>query len=158
MLAVKLLGGALIVGAGGLVARFLVRAERHRLAVLDEWIGLILYIRGQIDCYLTPLDVILSHLPPHLCQTHGGGRCTNSLDERYQATAPALGAEARELLGGFLREIGDGYREEQLRRCDYYLSALGKVRQALGNELPSRLRLCTTLCLCMAIGATILLW
>ena len=53
--------GALLVLAVGIFAAFVsVQYEKKRLTVVDGWIDLILYIRGQIDCYLMPLDDILS--------------------------------------------------------------------------------------------------
>ena len=52
---IKLLGALLVLSVGGFSAFGTVRYEKKRILVLDGWIDLILYIRSQIDCYLTPL-------------------------------------------------------------------------------------------------------
>ena len=56
----KLLGALLILSVGVFSALVSVQYEKKRLTVVDGWIDLILYIRGQIDCYLLPIGDILS--------------------------------------------------------------------------------------------------
>ena len=56
----KFLGALLILSVGGLAAFISVEYEKKRLSVVDGWIDLISYIRGQINCYLMPLGDILS--------------------------------------------------------------------------------------------------
>ena len=50
----------MVIAAGGTAAFYLASYEKKKLSVLDAWIDLIFHIRGQIDCYLMPLDEILS--------------------------------------------------------------------------------------------------
>ena len=146
----------LLAGSGASLCA--VHYERVRLRLLDGWIDLILFIRGQIDCYLTPIDEILRALDPellHLCM--GSTGCT-SLSALLQAGRLYLSPEAYRLLSGFVREIGSSSREEQLRRCDYYLEALRTLREKVAEEQPVRIRLSVTLGLCLSIATAILLW
>ncbi|MBQ2249468.1 MAG: hypothetical protein II326_04770, partial [Clostridia bacterium] len=69
-----------------------------------------------------------------------------------------LSPEAYRLLSGFVREIGSSYREEQLRRCDYYLEAVHPLREKIAEEQPVRIRLSVTLGICLSIATAILLW
>lgn len=158
MILIKLIGGGLILSAGVAAAYGTVRFEKQRLSVTDAWIDLIFHIRGQIDCYLKPLDEILTCADREILQ---GCMCRTphpDLKTLYQASEPYLDEEARRLISGFIKEIGGSYREEQLRRCDFYINALRTIRQKIADDLPARTKLRITLSLCCAIGATILLW
>lgn len=154
----KILGAILIIGMGALAAKTGMTHEKKKLAVLDGWLGLLLYVRGQIDCYLMPLDEILSSADKDLLHAAGAGHPPTSWEGLLRAAMPYLGKESARLLTSFTRELGTSYREEQLRRCDYYLVALEKERDRLAATLPARLKLCTATSLCTAIGTAILLW
>lgn len=154
----KLLGTLMILLAGSGASLCAVHYERARLRLLDGWIDLILFIRGQIDCYLTPIDEILRALDPELLRLCMGSTGCTSLSALLQAGRLYLSPEAYRLLFGFVREIGSSYREEQLRRCDYYLEALRTLREKVAEEQPVRIRLSVTLGLCLSIATAILLW
>lgn len=154
----KLLGVFLIIAAGALAALTAVRLEKRKISVLDAWIDLIFYIRSQIDCYLMPLGEILAGTDRTLIRAC---LCTvphPNLTALYHSSQFYLDNETRRLICAFIREIGGGYREEQLRRCDYYTATLRRIREKKAEELPARIRLCTAICLCVAAGAAILLW
>ena len=148
----KFLGALLILSVGFFAAFLSVQYEKKRLTVVDGWIDLILYIRGQIDCYLMPLDEILS----------GGDRALFEacMSPSNAADLPAILNASGIYLDGesFVREIGSGYREEQLKRCDFFIASLRSQREKIAAALPLRVRLCATLCICIALATAILLW
>ena len=154
----KILGICMILGAGGMAACSAVGTERRKLSVLDGWIDLILHIRGQIDCYLTPLEDILIHADPKLLSACMGTSKDRTPAELLRRSAPFLDPESNRLLEGFTREIGSSYREEQIKRCDHYLLVLQKNREQLASQLPARIKVSATLCICGALGTAILLW
>ncbi len=158
MLTLRLLGGALMLGAGIALSYLLIHRERTRLSVLNAWVELITYIRTQIDCFLTPLDEILANADPALLRDcmFRGEACT--LKGLLQASRPYLDDETARQLTAFVKELGGSYRDEQVKRCDYYLHALRTLREARAAQLPQRTRLCATLCLCGTAGVLILLW
>ncbi len=155
---IKLLGAVLILAVGGFAAYSTARYEKKRLSVLDGWIDLIVYIRAQIDCYLMPMDEILQNGDHTLLDACMSPTNATDLDAILRASSLYLDGEVKRLLEHFVRETGSTFREEQLRRCDYYVSALRTQRERLAAELPARRRLSTALCLCIAIGTAILLW
>ena len=158
MPAVKIIGCLLVLGAGGLAAFSTVRYERRRISVLDGWIDLIFYIRTQIDCYLTPLNEILAGADEELLYAcMGDGHC-RELGVLLQNCRLYLNPEAHRLLTAFARELGSSYREEQVKRCDYYISSLRSIRDKQMEELPAKIRVGVALCLCAALGIAILLW
>ncbi len=158
MVTLKLLGCLMILSAGGLAAFSAVKYERRKLSVLDGWIDLIFHIRTQIDCYLMPLNEILEGTDRELLHACMGDGAAGGLDTLLQNSQLYLGKEARRLLSAFVREIGTSYREEQVKRCDYYIASLRSLREKQMEELPARTRVCVALCLCAAFGIAILLW
>lgn len=158
MIGIKLVGSLLILAAGGFAAFGSVNREKKRLRVLEAWIELLSYIRGQIDLYLMPMDDILSHAEQSLLRRLGVSSQTRSLRVCLERTLPDLDDESRRLLSIWIRECGSSYREEELRRCDHTLRALREQRDRLASALPARLKLTVALPLCLSLGTAILLW
>ncbi len=155
---IKLFGILLILCVGGFSAVNAVRYEKRRINVMDGWLDLMFYIRGQIDCYLMPLNEILIGSDRKLLDACMSPHNATDLNAILHASAVYLDGDAKRLLESFVREIGSTYREEQVRRCDYYMTALRSQREKLSAELPMRLRLTVTLCICITLGTAILLW
>ena len=158
MFTLKIFGMLLVLSVGCFAAYSAVCYERRRLIVLDGWIDLIFYIRSQIDCYLTPLDEILESGDVQMLRACMPASQKTDLGAVLHAGSIYLDGETNHLLESFVREIGGCYREEQVRRCDYYVAELRTHRKKLADELPARIRLCVALCLCIAIAVAILLW
>ena len=154
----KFLGALLILSVGVFAAFISVQYEKKRLTVVDGWIDLILYIRGQIDCYLMPLDDILSGGDRALFEACMSPSNAADLPAILDASGIYLDGDGKRLVEGFVREIGSGYREEQLKRCDFFIASLRAQREKIAAALPLRVRLCATLCICIALATAILLW
>lgn len=158
MIHLKMLGGTMVIGAGSIAACCLAAYEKKKLTVLDAWIDLIFHIRGQIDCYLMPLDEILACADSAILK---GCMCRTphpDLPALLRTSSPYLSEESKRLITAFTKEIGGSYREEQLKRCDYYIHALRAIREKLAEDLPSRIKMTVSLCICASIAAAILLW
>ena len=158
MAGLKLFGSLLLLLAGCFAAQITSRKLQKSLAVTDAWLELIRLIRGQIDCYLLPLEAILASADPALLTRAGAGSYDRSLPALLSKAHPLLSPEVEQLLRSFIRELGTSYRDEQLKRCDYYLTVLQDKRDLIASALPARLRLCRALSLCVAAGSAILLW
>ena len=65
--------------------------------------------------------------------------------------------EARAILLEFCKDFGNSYLDDQIRRCDHYVSLLEGRRDALFRDLPRRKKLCATLCISGALAVIILL-
>lgn len=153
----KLLGLCCILLSGGVALAAEIRKERRRLRVSDGWIELIRTVRTQIDCYLLPLDDILSGV----C-IEGATPSESSATQKLQAVlrlgAPYLSPEQYRVISELVQRLGQGYREEQLRLCDAALERLCPLRDALYAEYPLRLRLALTLSIGASVGFCILFW
>ena len=154
----KFLGALLIVSVGAFAAFVSVQYEKKRLTVVDGWIDLILYIRGQIDCYLMPIGDILSGGDRALFEACMSPSNAADLPAILEASEIYLDGDGKRLIESFVREIGSGYREEQIKRCDFFISSLRAIREKIAAALPMRVRLCATLCICISLATAILLW
>ncbi len=163
-MAAKLLGSLLLVGAGIYVALAVARYERRRVGVLDGYLSLLRFIRGQIDCFSMPMEQILAAVDPSVLAACRGqndrsaGRPASSLPLLLRDSHGYLGRESERLLSSFSHELGHTHREEQVGRCDYYLSAIGEQRNRLADTLPARVRTGGALCLSCALAVAMLLW
>ena len=150
----RLIGGLLLVVCGGIVSVSIYRFQRKKLFVLDAFISLLLFIKGQIDCFSLPLCDILSRSPDALSEL-GAGESFSHIVEQNKIY---LDRECYRLLCSFESEFGGLYKEEQLRRCDYYVSLLTEQRRVIFEDWQSRARVAGALCICSVIGILIILW
>ncbi len=158
MLLFKIIGTLLICATGIGFAIFAIRFERRKLQILDSYISLIFYIKGQIDSCAMPIGEIMrsaGRALPEFSELETLSDLKNPIDREC---IYYLDRESLRLLHAFFTELGSLYRDEQLRRCDYYIEALTAQRQKMNEMLPARLRLVCTLVLCTAAGIAILLW
>lgn len=169
----KALGSLILLLAGGYLSVSVSRYQRRRLLVLDAYISLVYHIKGQIDCYALPLRDILATVDPALLSA-----CLGSDDPRValellprllsapESPLPLLVAESRlylepeaeRLLTSLSHELGATHRMDQVARCEHYITVLGEERRRLLEAMPTRIRVGSTLCLCAAAGAAVLLW
>ncbi len=168
----KLTGGILLFFAGGYLSVSVTRFERRRLSVLDAYLSLLYYIKGQIDCYAMPLGDILAGCDPTLLSACLG---LDSPDEAraylprllaaerpllalVQESRVYLEAESERLLCAFAQELGRTHRTDQVARCAHYIGLVTEERRRLLESLPTRMRVGATLCLCAAAGVAVILW
>ncbi len=163
----KMIGSLCLMGAGGYAALTLHRYERRRMIVLDGYMALLYYIKGEIDCYARPMTDILASADPAVIAAclglppDGVDTCDPppvSLSAMVIASRAYLNPESERLLAAFSGEVGHTHRLEQVTRCDHYLAALGEERRRLSDTLSSRTRMATVLSLSGAAGAILLLW
>lgn len=154
----KLFGSLCLLMAGTLAAHTCARYEKQKLSVLDAWITLIDTIREEIDCYLLPLDDILASIDRTLILDCMCAKTAPSLEDLLRSSLLYLEPEAKRLISSFVREIGKSNREEQVRRCSYYVTGLQNVRERMKGELSGKIRVGSTLSLGIAAAVTILLW
>ena len=153
----KALGSVFLCLCGGLSSIYISKFEKKRLSVLDSFISLIFYIKGQVDCYSMPLDEILGTAPPKLLESCSYA-CGEGLIYMVEKSRVFLSEESFRLIYCFSSEFGSTYREEQMKRCDYYIEALTREREILAGEIPKRSKIYSTLAICSSLCLAIMLW
>ena len=158
MLAFKLAGALLVLASGIGFAIGAARYERTRLQVHDALISLIFFVKGRIDCYAMPVEQIMLEMDKGIL---ADCRCPGQV-ESIEALLPHvrsyLDPETYRVLQSFGAGLGSGFRDEQIKRCDYYIELLREKRMQLESELPARARMNGVIWILCAAGAVILLW
>lgn len=158
MLACKIIGALILIASGIGFAVSAARFERVRLQVHDGLISLIFHIKGRIDCYAMPAEQILLQMDKGIladCRCPGQ---VESIEALLPHVKPYLDRETYRVLQAFGQGLGGGFRDEQIKRCDYYIELLRQKRVQLEEGLAARARTNGTLWILCAVGAVILLW
>ena len=153
--------GALTVLACGIeLSRRLNRAADRELCEADKYVALLRYIRVQIDCFALPISEILKRADRELLE--GCGWSDEIPPESLyllftRADACAKDGKIQRILLEFCEDFGKSYLEDQIRRCDDFISLLLERRAVLANELSSKKKLNSTLCISGSLALIILL-
>lgn len=158
MLFTKGLGMALLLLCGVLGGIFLARFEHARCLQAEGFVDLVRNVRLQIDCFGTPVCGILASLDEKLYTALGAPRGCRDLHALLAGTLLLVEKEYAKLLQDFAAALGTGYREEELRYCDYYLARLVPLAQKTRTELDKRMRLAFILPLSVSAALILLLW
>lgn len=155
---IKIIGCGAVAIASVIMAWSYRRFQWRKLDTLDGFVSLIFYIKGQIDCYSRPRTDILSTLPPEIFHACNCPRGASTLEELLEASRIYLDDEPERLVSAFCAEFGSTFRDEQLRRCDHYIAALGDQRRILSADVESKSRAGSALWVCAGLCAIILFW
>jgi hypothetical protein len=155
---IKLIGSIILTLSGVGFALSHCRYQRKKLITIDAFISLIRHIKGQIDCYARPINEILATLPPEIYHGCNCSMGAESIEEMIDESKIYLDDEPLRLLRSFSCEFGSTFREEQLRRCDYYISSLGEKRGQIEKESEAKSRSGSALYICGALSLSLLLW
>ena len=69
----------------------------------------------------------------------------------------AVSGEARELVQEFVRTIGNGYRAEELRLCEYTIGRLRGILDRARTDAAGQLRLYRTVPMLLALSVILIL-
>lgn len=161
MLLFKAIGALLLTAVGAYGAILLNRGAEKTIDRLEAWIALLRLAKNQIDCFSLPLSEILLRCEPSLLSRLGWEE--ESAPEDFAALGAELplselSEEGERVARFFCEEIGKGYRNEQLRTCDYSIGLFCAERDRLLAELPKRRQRNVTLCMAAALGAVVVLF
>ena len=121
---------------------------------IGDYLGLLHYIRAQIDCFARPIDDIFETYP---------GRSRFASAENKFALKNAISSDAYlfsdvgEQLLAFAENIGSGTREESVRLCDFTIAQLEALDRKYRDEYPGKARLWRTLPCLACLSLLILL-
>ena len=153
-----------IAGAASLLISGIVGARVMNASISKKWeqtealIALMRFAKIQIECFGLPAPEIIARSDPRIISACGfcGDTLPDSFDELFRGCGIRDG-EIGEILRTFAAGFGRGYREEQVRECEYYIELMCERRQILQSDLPKRRKLNSTLCISSALAIVILL-
>jgi hypothetical protein len=156
------MGALLLLFGGVLCGRALCQKAETGLGQTEGYVALLKYIRNQIDCYLMPVDRILTGCDPGILLACGLPADTDlreikSFSGLLDCCELCVSEETAELLRKFAGELGTSYRDTQLKICDYYIGKLSAERDRLQAELPARRKMIMTICICTFAGVAVIM-
>ena len=160
MLYFKWIGAIILTAVGGYGAWLIGKRDSMEIDRVEAWIALLRLTKNRIDCFSLPVPEILARCETNLLRRLGWSADTPPADFRALAESDAadgLTMEGRRIACGFSEEIGKGYRQEQLRACDYSIGLFSAERDRLLSQLPKKRKRDITLCMAAALGTVILL-
>ena len=153
---------SLIPFAFWLIGRAYAEYVIHRIEENEAFVGLLVYMRGRISCFLSPCGELLSGFCSPALRRVGfldpipEGE---TLEEAYRVREKRLsvGREVRGVLSSFFSDFGHGYREDMLRRIDQAEKELREIAEREDGEMKKSLKLTRSILLLFAVGIVILL-
>lgn len=158
MIALKLIGAVLIGMSGVIMSISYRRFQLRKLTTVDGFISLLFYIKGQVDCFSRPRSDILATLPAEVFCACNCPHGAETLEELVEASRIYLDDETLRLVSSFVSEFGSTFKDEQLRRCDHYIGALGEERRRVFASVNTRGRAFGSIWIFACLGLVILLW
>ena len=159
MIVLRIAGALLLTFSGAFAARLINAAASRSLLQTEGFISFIRFTKVQIDCFSLPIgDIIALFGKGELLRCGYEKREEPTNLSAFVEAINVSDKEAYKIFCAFASEFGRGYRAEQMRACDYYLSLLEEHRKTLVLSLPSKKKRNGTVCVCAALAlATLLL-
>lgn len=154
----KLMGGALLLGACFCISYYFSSTERKRMAKVRGVSSLVRYIKDKVDCYSMPIDKILLSCREDILFNLGVEKNVSDLSELCKELEAMCDRESEKILKSLARDFGKGYREHQMKMCDVAVSALEKHLEILENAYPMRKRRIITVCFSLGGMILIAIW
>lgn len=153
----KWLGVGVILCCGIFAGVFFAAFERRRLAQAEGFLALLQTIRLHIDCFSMPVGRILRGCDRGVLLACGVTAPPVDFAALLKETRLYLSEEICRLLAELATRLGAGYREEQLRCCEYYIARLAPYCDRLRAELPKRERMALFLPPALSVALILLL-
>ena len=134
---------------------------KQRQKYLDGLIKLVRFIRVQIECFSSPLDIIYADFTDEVLDKCGfteilkNSGLSTALEQKKETLA--LTDDTFELLSNFSSELGKSFSDEQVKHCDRYISVLEETASEYAKELPKKCKTVKTLSLSVGAMAALLL-
>ncbi len=158
----RLLGIAVLLLASMLYGRKRIREERQKIREAEALLLLTEYIAEQIEYTMKPLPEILAGFDsPLLCEMGFTG-CAAEIGmrkawERYRGRFQLKDGKIQSEFTSFCREIGRGYRKEELELCGLTAKHLRSELERMKGDAGNREKLYRTIPPLMVLSAALIL-
>lgn len=162
MLIYKVIGGGSIM-VSALIFYFESQSfNKKAMTQLDAYISLIEYIKSQVSCFLSPIDIIIKNCDYKIIQ-----KCTmvNEINIQTAKTVKDivnysyfyLDQEIIDTIYKFANDFGSNYRKEQLLYCDAYIEELKKYKCKIYDNYEKDKKVRFVLCMCLSFSMILML-
>ncbi len=156
---IQIAGTAILLLSAVSYSYILIKNERKKLAQTEDFCRLILYIKNNIDAFMTPIGEILLSFSDYgdsfadfmeLAKTHGlshaSAHCTLAIEK-----------ESLRILEEFSAKIGCGYKDEELRLCQYSYNQMTELLKKERDEIGKKTKMYKTLPIMSAVSILLML-
>ena len=154
----KLLGACGVAISGLVFVKETLAYDKLKISQADAYIGLIEYIKNQVECYNIPIDKIIES-----SDRDNLNKC-GALNTGYKTVADVVNAanmyideEIVDILMKFANEFGTVYRDEQLKMCNYHINELREYRKKTDEKISKERKMHFGLSVCFAASLILLL-
>ena len=147
---VKIMGGGLILLAGVIHAYDFRMRQRSAIHDLRFYCDMVEHVQTQISYFSLPYLKILEEYDPLAEKTPEA--MLQALDTKQYLTA----AE-KKVVSDWICHLGDGYKDEQLKRCAYAKEVLGRFLETRQREYPNKIKVNNALSLLSGVSLILLL-
>ena len=147
----KLLGGILIICASICSSFFYEKKLKQTINSYKDLIDILTYTKTQIYYFSKPVNQIFAEYDHH-------GELINELKiKRENAELDFLEPDTRKNILFLLKELGKGYKREQISLCEYNLKGLEKDLENLKTDYSKKCKIYRSVSLFFGVCAVILL-
>ncbi len=160
MLILKLIGGAAIVGGGIAFSKLLFYEDDRRIERVKALIELVYFIRSGIEGFCLPISDILAEADGEIFSRMGyhERQKPNELEQIIVNSAFSSDPAIINALREFASSLGNGYRQEEIRRCDAFASELSRVVEKRSAEREQKKKTVPVLTFAISFGIAVLLF
>lgn len=128
MTASFVIGSVFVLSSAVGVSTVLIASSRRRIRHTEALVELVRHIRTHIEYFLTPVDLIFSDFRNETLESCGFCPVLrdSGLAEALRTGGGSFSPETRLIAEKFASSLGDGYRDGQLRLCDFCISGLSE--------------------------------
>ena len=155
----RILGLGLLLASAFWCSLRLIRGANLRLSQTEGLCALIRYVRNNIDSFMTPIGGILSSFDGYgdsLSDFMEAAR-EKGLSYGTEHAALAIGERGMSILREFTTKVGTGYKEDEIRLCDYCLRAMEELLEEERVDVGKRMKMYKTLPVMSALSIGLLL-
>ena len=121
-------GASLIVISAIAVSVSAMTESRKRVRDTEAVLELISHAKSDIDCFLTPVDVIFSDFRCDALESCGFMNVLrqSGIEKAVSSRTASFSENTKDILLRFSSSLGRGYREDELRLCDWAYDGVSK--------------------------------
>lgn len=137
----------------------LIKNANRKILQLEGLCSMISYIKNNIDSFMRPVGDIVNSFEGYgetlssfmeLARTHG-------LAAASESDVLSIGEDAYRILRDFSRQIGCGYKEDEIRLCTYCYNTMQDILNREREDIRKKMKMYKTLPVMSAMSVVLIL-
>ena len=155
----RLVGFLVLIGSSVIYSYVLTQNTKKRLAQLEDILSLIRYIKINIESFMTPISKILISFDRYSSSSREFTETAQKHGLQYAADhcTLELGENALRILKDFSQRIGSGYKEDEIRLCEFAYNSLFEIYGQEKEEAKTKNKMVKTLPIMSALSIALML-